>query len=149
TGGAVHQPGQVQVVVTGVVLQARPAHPVEALGHLAGGVLDGADLRVFGEPVEDLIADRHSGAAGDVVEHRRQAGGLHHCTHVPVHALLRGTVVVRGDHQQAVGAGTFGSFGDAYRVRGVIGAGAGDDHRIVADLLHHSGDQFVLLGLVG
>src|SRR5699024_2400904 len=100
-GGAVHEPGEVEGVVAGVELQAGAAHAVEAGCNVSGGVLDGLDLRQFGEPVEAGVADGHAGAPGDVVDHRGQRGRGDDVTDVAVDALLGGPVVVRGDHEQA------------------------------------------------
>jgi hypothetical protein len=148
-GGAVHEPGQVERVVAGVELQPGATHPVEPLGDVSGGVLDGLDLRVLREPVERLVAERDAGPPGDVVEHHRQRCALDDREGVAEHALLRGAVVVRADHEQAVGAGAVGGLGDPHRVRRVVGACTRDDHRSVADLVDDGGDQLVLLGRVG
>ena len=75
-------------------------------------------------------------AAGDVVEHHRQPGGVGDGGEVPVQALLRRLAVVRRDGEQAVGAGALGLAGQFDAVPGVVGADAGDDEGAVADRLH-------------
>src|SRR5690606_658359 len=75
-GGAVREPGEVEAVVAGVELQPGAGHALEAVRHVAGRVLDREDARVLGEAVQGVVADGDAGAAGDVVEHDRQAGGV-------------------------------------------------------------------------
>ena len=106
-----------------------------AAAEVALGVLVGDDPRVLGEPDQGLGVDRDAAAAGDVVEHDRQFGGVGDGREVPVQALLRGLVVVRRDREQAVGAGLLGRAGQLDAVAGVVGADAGDDVGPVADRL--------------
>ena len=119
--------------------QARPDAGDGPAGaaEVALGVLVGDDPRVLGEPDQGLGADRDAAAAGDVVEHDRQAGGVGDGREVPVQALLRGLVVVRRDGEQAVGARLLGRAGQLDAVAGVVGADAGDDVGAVADRLQH------------
>ncbi len=64
-------------------------------------------------------------------------------------ALLRGLVVVRGDHQQAVGAGLLGGAGELDAVVGVVGAGSGDDVGAVADRFDHGAYELGFLRIAG
>ena len=145
-GGAVGEPGEVEAVVAGVVLQAGGLHAAEALLDVAGGVLDGLDAGVLGQAGQGVLGDLHAGAPGDVVDHDGQVGGLDDGIDVLVDALLAGAVVVRGVDEQALGPGLLGGHADAHRVGGVVGAGAGHDHGASGQGVLDLADQLLLLG---
>ena len=96
---------------------------------------------------EGLDLDRDERARRDVVEHHRQVGGVGDRGEVPEQAGLRRPVVVRRDDEQAVHAEPLGRPRLLDRVRGVVGADAGDDGRAVADGVHHRLEDGVLLAV--
>ncbi len=120
---------------------ARPRSPLASLLATIRGVL--------GEPDEGLGVDRDAAAAGDVVEHDGQAGGVGDGREVPVQALLRGLVVVRRDDQEAVGADALGLAGQLDAVVGVVGSDAGDDVGAVADGLQDGSYEVRFLRVTG
>ena len=147
-GGAVGEPGEVESVVAGVVLQAGGLHAAEALLDVAGGVLDGLDTGVLGQAGQGVLGDLHAGAPGDVVDHDGQVGGLDDGVDVLVDALLAGAVVVGGVDEQSLGTGLLGGHADAHRVGGVVGAGTGHDHGASGQGVLDLADQLLLLGSV-
>ena len=143
------EPGEVEAVVAGVVLQAGGLHAPEALLDVAGGVLDGLDAGVLGQARQGVLGDLHAGAPGDVVDHDGQVGGLDDGVDVPVDPLLAGAVVVGGVDEQSLGTGLLGGHTDAHRVGGVVGAGTGHDHGTSGQSVLDLADQLLLLGGVG
>ena len=95
--------------------------------------------------VSTSIGDR--GARRDVVEHHRQVGAVGHRGEVPEQTGLRRPVVVRRDDQQAVDAEPLGGARLLDRVRGVVGADAGDDGGPVADGVQDDLEHGVLLAV--
>ena len=101
---------------------------------VAGRVLHGDDAVVRPRARRwSSAANRTPVRPGHVVEHDGQVGGVGDGLDVPADALLRRARVVRADDEQAVRAGLGGLLGHPDGVRGVVGAGAGDDPRAVAD----------------
>ena len=143
------EPGEVEPVVPGVVLQAGGLHTAEALLDVAGGVLDGQDTGVLGQAGQGAVLNTHAGAAGDVVDHDRQVGGLDHGHNVPVDALLAGAVVVRGVNEQGLGPGRLGAHANAHGVGGVVAPGPGHEQGASFQGVLDLTDEGLLLRQVG
>ena len=120
---------------------ARPRSPLASLLATIRGCSASRTMR--------LGVDRDTAAAGDVVEHHRQVGGVRDGREVPEEALLRGLAVVRRHREQAVGAGVLGGAGQLDAVAGVVGAGSGDDMGPVADRIDHGAYQLGFLRVAG
>lgn len=120
-----------------------------AAAEVALGVLVGHDARVLREPDERLGLDRHAAAPGDVVQHHGKAGGVGDRGEVPVQALLRRLVVVRGDREKTVRTGVLGGAGQFDAVAGVVGADAGDDVGPVSDRVEYGSYELVFLRVAG
>ena len=95
------QQRQVEHVGAGVVGQVGAGQHPAGRAQVVLGVLDRDDPRVLGEPDQRLGRDRDPGAAGDVVEHHRQAGRVGDGGEVAEQARLRWLGVVGRDDQQA------------------------------------------------
>ena len=67
----------------------------DAGAEVALGILDRDDPRMLGELEQRLDGDRRAGAARDVVQHVRQAGGVGDLLEVRDQTALRRLVVVR------------------------------------------------------
>ena len=146
-GGADREVRQHVRVVAGEVHQVGLVEHAADFAEVALRVLDRQHVGVLGDPEDRLVADRHTGAAGDVVEDHRQVGGVGDEPEVGEDAGLRGLVVVRRDDHDAVGADLLARLVELDRVRGLVRAAARDDLRaaggdILADL-----DQADLLGI--
>lgn len=139
------QPRQIEVVVAGVPDQVGLGHHPGRAEQVALGVLDGDDPRMLGELDQRVVLDRHPRAPGDVVEHGGQAGRVGDGREVADEALLRGLVVVRRHHEQAVRAGGLGLPREFQGVLRVVGSGTGDDHGAVADRLDDRAQKLALL----
>ena len=98
----------------------------------------GLDLR---EARDRLRLDVHDDARRDVVDDDRTVAGPRDRFEVRDDPSLRRLVVVRRDDQEGVGAELVGLFRQVDRVRGRVGAGAGDDGGAVADGLDRGADQ--------
>ena len=109
------------------------------------GFLDGADVGVLGEALDDGEGNLLGGAAGHVVEHDGDAevgdGG-----EVAVEALGVGLVVVRGDLKGGVDAEADDFLGEEDGLFGGVGAGAGDDLGLAGDGLDGGLDDLKVVG---
>ena len=111
------------------------------------GLLDGVDGLDLGEPADRLGLDVHDHARGDVVGDDRAVGGLGDRLEVRDDPALRRLVVVRRDDEQRVDAERGGLLGEMDRVRGRVGAGAGDDGGAVADRFDRGAEEVEPLGV--
>lgn len=102
-----------------------------------------------GEAEHGRRFDTGAGAAGDVVQHQREARRVGDAQEVRLHGLLRRTAVVRRHHQEAVRPRLFGGPRQGDGVPGVGAAHARDDLGPVADLLAHGPYERGLLGVRG
>lgn len=93
--------------------------------------------------------DTGAGAAGDVVQHQRNAGRVRDATEVRLDGGLRGSAVVRRHDQQPVRAGLFGLLRQLHGVSGVRTADPRDERYAVADGFPDRAQQCGLLGAGG
>ena len=106
-------------------------------------------LSILASSREQLGVDVDDHPRGDVVHHHRQLRNRRGDRfEVGAQAGPVGLVVVGRDDQRGVGAGVGGHLGQLARVAGVVGAGAADQQRVLADLGPHRAEQLDRL-LVG
>ena len=123
-------------------LPARSAIPSIGCSSSILRLLDRDDAVDLGQLREFSGADVDHHPRGDVVGDQRQAGDRGGDRfEVAEDAGEGGLVVVGRDDQRAVGAGLGGGLGQLDRVAGVVGAGAADHRRLVADLVDYRRQQ--------
>ena len=128
--------------------QVAQRRDVRRLVQRAGRFLDGHDGRNLGQAGDGFGQDVRAGAAGNVVKDDGQVAGLGDGGEVAVVAFLGRLVVIRPDHEGAVGPGLLGEARQADRLAGAVGAGAGHDLDAAARLLDHGGDDALVLLVV-
>ena len=138
---------QDQVVVARVEVEAG-LDDVLRLREVVVRLLDAADVLDLGQPRDRLGLDVEHDPAGDVVDDDRLVGRRRDGLEVRDDPALRRLVVVRRHDEDAVDAELVRPLGQVDRVARVVGAGAGDDGRAVADLLQRRGVELEAL-LVG
>ena len=108
-------------------------------------LLDRLHVLDLGEPRDRLGLDVDHDAAGDVVDDDRLVGRRRHGLEVRHDPALRRLRVVGRHDQAGVDAELVRPLGQVDRVARVVGAGAGDDGRAVADLLQRGGEELEAL----
>ncbi len=122
--------GRVERVVPPVDLEVdrRLGHHAGRRGDIAGGVLDGHDVRHLAGQLDGQVrSDPAARPHRDVVQHHRQWAGRGHGAEVGRQAGRGRTVVVRGHHEDTRRPGGRGLLGHVDGVGGVVGSGPGDD----------------------
>ena len=132
-----------------VVVAGEDREAVDQLQLVVVGLLQPDHVVDLGEPGEVLRGDVDDHPRGDVVGDQRQVGDRGgdrlEVGDDPGRVRL---VVVGRDDQRRLGAGVGGGLGQLDRVAGVVGTGAADDRRPVADLVDDRSQQPDVLGVV-
>ena len=102
---------------------------------------------VLAQLLGSLRLDVDAGAGRHIVEDDRDAAGFGHGGKVGDQAGLAGLVVVRGDHQQGVGAAVGRAGGQGAAVGRVVGAGPRHHRHPVGHRVHRELDGGQLLGV--
>src|SRR5690606_6174488 len=126
-GAADRVEGQVVLLAARVVGEAGAGDDLLGGEEVVRAVLDRDDPGVSGEPQQGVRLDPGARAGRDVVEGHREARAVGDLPEVGLDGVLRGTAVVGGDQQQAVGARLLRPTGQSGGVRGVGRADARDD----------------------
>ena len=122
-------------------LPARTASPSIGPSSSLLACLTATTLSICASSASSLGRDVDDHPRGDVVEDQRGRAPPRRSPRSGPEARPVRLVVVRGDDQRRVGAGLGRRLGQLDRVTGVVGAGAADDRRLVADLVDHRPQQ--------
>ena len=142
------QQGQGDAVLAGVDVQlvAAEGSHFHGLGHVAGGLLDGADVGMVSQDGTGLGRQVAAGAAGDVVHDDGLGGVVRDPLIVLDQAVLGGLVVVGSHHQDGIGAVVTGGLGEVQHMLGVVGAGTGHHGDTACGALDGEADDLLALG---